>query len=415
MTTSAQKSRTDREANSIRKVTFFAFVLNLVLAGGKGLLALMSGSLAVTAGAIDSATDSVTSLAVFIGVCLAEKKTKNYPLGLYKIENLISVVVALFIFYAGYEIAVRALSPGGPAPRITLSILVFMFLSTLAIYGFGRFALHVGRRTGSPTLLAEAKHRQVDVLSSLVVLTSVTLGYFNMDFDILGIGIDRLGAAIVLLFIAKAGWELLSEGVRALLDASIDSRTLEEIRDIINEHPLVTKTESLIASNAGRFVFIQAEIRLRTADLEKAHQASEEIEKNIRRALPRADRITIHYEPCAEKCFRLAMPLNAGKEALSDNFGAAPYFAFLDFCAQDRNSFTRDIQANPYQSAGQGRGIKVAAWLANLDIDRLVVKDDIRDKGPGIILDDAGVEIRVADLNTVREALEVFGPYYSEN
>lgn len=396
---------TGQEAKIIRKIAFLAFILNLALALIKGVLAVISGSLAVTAGAIDSATDSVASLAVFIGVQLAEKKTRKFPLGLYKVENVISVIIALFIFFGGYEIAGRIVNPNTDTPEISLNILIFMFICTLATYLFGQYALSMGRKTGSPTLLAEGRHRQADVLSSLVVLASVALNYIGWDFTFWGIGIDQLSAAIVLIFIAKAGWELLSEGMRVLLDASIDAPTLSRIRETIKKHPLVTGIEGLIASNAGRFVFIQAEIKLRTADLKKAHTASEEIEENIREEIPRVGRITIHYEPSTKDHYRIALPVNDMQGALSDKFGEAPYFAFLDFSGQ-AGEIEQDIQLNPYRSLPRGRGIKVANWLVEQDINEIILEEDIRNKGPAVIFRDAGVSITEASVGTLAQIKE---------
>jgi divalent metal cation (Fe/Co/Zn/Cd) transporter len=56
---------TDQETRLIRKVALYAFLLNLGLAIMKGLLALFSASLAVTARAIDSGTDAVASLVLY--------------------------------------------------------------------------------------------------------------------------------------------------------------------------------------------------------------------------------------------------------------------------------------------------------------------------------------------------------------
>jgi len=74
-----------KENRQIRRVAFSAFLLNLVLAGLKGYLAYKTASLAVTAGAIDSASDSVASLAVFGGLLFSTRKSQSFPLGLYKI------------------------------------------------------------------------------------------------------------------------------------------------------------------------------------------------------------------------------------------------------------------------------------------------------------------------------------------
>ncbi len=398
-----KKSR--NESRIIRKVAFLAFGLNLVLAILKGILAVLSGSLAVSASAIDSATDSVASLAVFIGVNLSEKKSQTFPLGLYKIENVISVVIALFIFLGGYEIATRVLQPGKKIPEISLPILVLMLFSTLAIYLFGQYALSTGRKTGSPTLMAEGRHRQVDVLSSIVVLVSVSLNYFKLNCSFWGIGMDQIAAAVVLLFIAKAGWDLLSEGMRVLLDASIAPEKLEIIKNTIKNHPLVTKVRNVVASNAGRFIFIQAEIELRTADLEKAHHTSEEIEKNIQEKIPRVSRVIIHYEPTSTDKTRLALPVMDLQGNLNTNFGEAPYFAFVDLEGEKQEIVEHNIRSNQYHSHPKGRGIKVANWLVEQKVDQIILKEDIAGKGPAYLFENAGINIITTEKKNLTEVL----------
>lgn len=125
----------------------------------------------------------------------------------------------------------------------------------LITFLFGRYAIKVGRRTESPTLVAEGRHRQVDVVSSLVVLLSVLLNYFNITIEVFGIPIDHLAAGIVVIFIARAGWELLSDGMRVLLDASIDPGTLATVRKIIESEPMVTEIRWLTGETPAVSVF----------------------------------------------------------------------------------------------------------------------------------------------------------------
>ncbi len=64
----------ERETRRIGKVALYAFLSNLVLAAMKGGLAYFSNSLAVTAGAIDSATDAVASLVLLAGLKISRKR-----------------------------------------------------------------------------------------------------------------------------------------------------------------------------------------------------------------------------------------------------------------------------------------------------------------------------------------------------
>ena len=396
------------ETRQIQRISLAAFAINLGLAALKIVLAISSGSLAIMAGAIDSATDSVASLAVYGGVRLSSRKSEAFPLGLYKVENLISMGIAFFIFFAGYEIVRQTFSPQQGVPNVSLTTLVLLCATLGVILAFGQYALRMGRKTGSPTLIAEGKHRQVDVLSSLVVIASAALNFFGVQLSLFGIGIDRIAAVLVVLFILRAGWELLRDGMRVLLDASLDRETLEQARKIILNEPLVTGINSLVGRNAGRFRFIQADVVLRTQDLAKAHQASERIEHRIREELFNVERVLIHFEPQTRRQIQLALPLTGPSGALSRHFGEAPYFALAEVDREAGRLLHKSIQENPFRDQERGKGLRVAEWLVGFKVDRVLVSEDIKHKGPGYVFANAGVAVATTDQENVDAAIEAF-------
>lgn len=86
------------------KIGFFSIGINLLLVGIKGLLAYLSGSVALLADTIHSATDVISSITVLAGIKISRRRSKNFPYGLYKVENFVSLLTSIFIFLAGYEI-----------------------------------------------------------------------------------------------------------------------------------------------------------------------------------------------------------------------------------------------------------------------------------------------------------------------
>ena len=403
------------ETRQIYRVAGYAFLLNLALVIMKALLASFSGSLAITASAIDSGTDALASLVIFVGVKLSTRKTRSFPMGLYKLENVASIVVALFIFIAGYEIIQQILFPVGNIPRISLSYIILLVAGTVATLLFGQYAISVGRRTGSPTLIAEGRHRQVDVLSSIVVLVSVTLSYFNLRLDILGVTIDQIGALLILIFIARAGWELLSDGMRVLLDASIDFSTMDQISGIIRSEPMVSEIKSLVGRNAGRFRFIQAAITLKTENLDKAHQISEDIEIKIRKQVTHLEKVIIQYEPQERPHDRVALPLEDLKGRISMHFGEAPYFSIAYIRRKDKEIEKREILENPYRSVETAKGIRVAEWLVEQGVEHVGMKEDISHKGPGYVLSNGGVKIHIITADHIDQAISEIISEGSEN
>lgn len=397
----------DSETRQIQRIALYGFLLNLGLTIMRGVLAVLSGSLAVTASAIDSATDCIASLILYIGLKLSARKTLSFPLGLYKIENLLSVTVAFFIFFAGYEIARHAFSPAASPPEISLTLVLLIAVGTAAILAFGRYALSAGRRTESPTLIAEGRHRQADALSSIVVLASVVITYFRIEIGFYGITIDQIAAAMVLLFIAHTGWELLLDGMRVLLDASIDHQTLAGIQRIIEEESMVGEVQSLVGRNAGRFRFIQAAVTVKTDNLQKAHMVSEEIEAKIYRSVPHVERVVIHYEPEAREYQRIAVPLADTGGALSSHFGESPYFALVLLRLRDNRIEKQDIIGNPHRELKKGKGIRVAEWLVEKKVDDLVVAEELK-PGPGYVFSTAGVKVHVAEAKNLPEIIDSF-------
>ena len=386
-----------------------AFLLNLGLSGLKVVLACFSGSLALAASAVDSGTDSVASLAVFGGLKLSTRKSPKFPYGLYKIENVISVIMAIFIFLAGFEIVRKAVSPPAEPPVITLWVIGWLLGAVLITFLFGQYAIAVGRRTESTTLIAEGRHRQVDVFSTIVVLFALVLNYFGVHIDIFGITSDHIAAGLVVVFVARSGWDLLSDGMRVLLDASLDPQTLDQVRKIIESEPMVTEVRWLAGRNAGRFRFIETCVVLRTGDLTKAHVTGHRIEAEIRKQVPHVERVVIHYEPQARKYLHVAVPLADMMGKVSAHFGGAPYFALVLVRFADGQIERQQVLANPHTNVAKAKGIRVAEWLVNQKVDVVAVKEDLHKKGPAYVFADAGVELKVLlndQLDRVIESLK---------
>ena len=137
-----------QESRRVEKVGGYSLLINLLLTAVKTVLSFYSGSIAIQASVIDSATDSIASMASWIGLKLSHRKTRQFPYGLYKIENMIQVGMALLIFLVGYEIAKDVLLESSRQPQITPWIIAGMAVSVLVPLLFGQYAIAAGKRTG---------------------------------------------------------------------------------------------------------------------------------------------------------------------------------------------------------------------------------------------------------------------------
>jgi divalent metal cation (Fe/Co/Zn/Cd) transporter len=106
-----------------------------------------------------------------------------------------------------------------------------------------------------------------------------------------GFNLDRIAAFIIVIFIAWAGGKILLDGIRVLLDASLDFQTLSLTEKLILNEPRVIEIENLMGRNSGCYKFIEASIVLKTHDLDKANFIAYRIEANIKKQIINREQI----------------------------------------------------------------------------------------------------------------------------
>jgi cation diffusion facilitator family transporter len=372
-------------------VNIFLSLLNLAIAAA-------SGSLAVAAEMIHNLVDLIASVAVLAGVKISERESRDFPYGFYKVENVVAVGVAILIFFTGYEIAKEALFAEAKPATVNGWMLAGVALSAVVPLAFSLVEMRVGRELNSPSLMADAAEYRTHVFSSGVV-------FMALVGQLVGFPLDRYAALVIVILIAKTGWELLSDGMRVLLDASLDAETLDQVRVIIEAEPAVTEIRSLVGRNAGRYRFLEAEVALRVDDLEKAHAVGRRIERTIREQVPHVERVLLHYEPQVRTHLRYAVPLADPAGAVSQHFGEAPYFALVTVRTADGQVERQELIPNPYMDVEKAKGIRVGEWLVGLKADVVVLREDVHGKGPAYVFADAGVETRLTEATTLTQAL----------
>ena len=375
--------------------------VNLVLSLINLGIAIASGSLAVAAEMLHNLVDLLASVAVLVGLKISQRRSQSFPYGLYKVENLVAVGVAGLIFFTGFEIIREAFIADQRQTTVNLWMLVGVSLSAIIPLFFSHFELQAGKAANSPSLIADAQEYRVHIFSSGIVLISLIGHYFGLD-------LDRLASVIIVFFIIRTGWELLKDGMRVLLDASLDADTLAQVRQVIESDPATVQIKTLTGRNSGRYRFLEAEVTLRSNDLTKAHAISQHIEQAIRVEVPHVERVLIHYEPTTATHRRDAFPLSNLDGRLSEHFGEAPYFAVVTCRLVDKVIEKQEVVQNPHREVEKAKGIRVAEWLVSQKVDRVILRESLQGKGPEYVFHDAGIEMIRTEAETVSLALQAF-------
>jgi cation diffusion facilitator family transporter len=382
------------------KIGLFSVGINSSLVLIKVILAYLSGSVALVADAIHSLSDVISSATVLAGIKISKRKSTRFPYGLYKVENLVCLISALFIFFAGYAIVQTVLFKEESLKAEFLPYAMAGVLVTMAItFFFSRYELREGERIGSPSLIADAQHIRTDMFSSAVILCGLVGGLFHWP-------LDKVAALVVVVLVFRAGFTIFLDAIRVLLDASLDFESMDKVKTAILSHPQVTSIHSLRGRNSGRFKFIEADIGLRVRELERAHHVSQQIEAEISKSVPNVDRVLIHYEPEKKDIRVCAIPLQEDKMSLSDHFGEAPYYYIVQMRERDRSIIEERILTNPFKDEEKGKGLKVSNWLLQQSVDTVINSKSLEGKGPGYVLSDADVEIVITETKQLAKILQ---------
>jgi cation diffusion facilitator family transporter len=384
----------------IVRIGVYSLTVNLILTAAKLSLSFVTGSLALRADGVHSLVDIFASIALILGLVISGRKSRNFPYGLYKVENLVSAIISLLLFFTAYEIVIEAISGRTSAGSYSSWVLAVVAIFVLFPFFFGRYELNAGKRYNSPSLIADGSQFRADVLGSSIV-------FIGLLGQLFGFPLDRIAAGIVALFIVYAAWGLLVNSMRVLLDASVSYEILDKVRSLILAEPTVSTVQNLAGRNSGRFIFVEATITVRTTDLKKAHLISEKIEQAIKSAVPNVDRVLIHCEPETKTQLRYAVTLSNPEGQISEDFGKSSYFALVEIDSKQKRVIRQEIVANPYRDVekGRGKGIKIAEFLLTYKPDVVIARENLAGKGPGYALDNAGTEIRQTEAKSLDELL----------
>jgi cation diffusion facilitator family transporter len=358
----------------------------------KGTVSVISGSVALLADSIHSFADIFSSIAVWAGLKLVQKKpTERFPYGYYKAETLALLIVAVTIVVSGILIlkeAVDKLFELGVVlfPSAVLAVAAF---SGLVSYFLGRYKKNVGNLIGSQSLVSEGQHSMVDVYTSLVVFAGVL-------FASLGYSVAEVLAGLAIgVYVMKVGLWFGKDAVLVLMDACLSPQKAREMKEIAEKVRGVRGVHDLRLHKSGPVSFGEMHIEVEEAlPLEKAHEISDEIEEKIRKRFKDIESITIHVEPAQKQRIKVGIPAveDKGLESkTSAHFGNVPFFAFIEL----ENDRTRNVYVKVNRAAriARKKGIGAAQFLVDEKVDVVLVGG--MGEGPFHLLRDNLVQIFV--------------------
>ena len=267
---------------------------NALLCAGKLFIGTVSGSVSITADAMNNLSDAASSIVTLIGFKLAEQPAdEDHPYGHARYEYLSGLAVAAMVLVIGFELAKSSLDKILHPASVTFSIPMVIVLvgSVLVKLWLSLFNTRLGKHIDSGALLATAADSRNDVISTLAVLAAALVEKFS------GYRVDGYMGMAVAIFIFYSAIQLAKETISPLLGESASPELAKVIAEMLEKEPRVLGFHDLMVHDYGpgqRFGSLHVEMD-QAEDPLSCHELIDDLE---RLCLEKHNiHLVIHYDP----------------------------------------------------------------------------------------------------------------------
>jgi len=211
--------------------TYGSIILNIFLFIIKFWAGIVSGSVAIIADAWHTLSDSISSVAVLIGLKVSAKPAdSNHPYGHGRAEIIASLVVGILLAVIGFNFLMESIVRLRSHEEVVFGKLAIIvtIISLVVKEVMAQYSIVIGKKTKSRAMIADGWHHRSDAISSGIILIGIFLGsYFWWIDGVLGIMVS------ILLF--HTTYTILKDNISHLLGESIEEELRDEIIELASE------------------------------------------------------------------------------------------------------------------------------------------------------------------------------------
>lgn len=331
-------------------------------------------STVITADGIHSISDVAGALFVFMALRFAGHKSKKFPLGLNKLEDLAAILGGIAIVLAGYEIIRSSFfSEGILTPKNFLGTLIFISSIIIIETLFYYFERKAALRLKSPGVKTDAVNWLGDIGAGFIVLAGMVGYHFSIPYA------QEIAVIFIVLMIFYGAYGILRDAVLSLLEASVDSETLKKAKMAIQRFPEVSHIEKLFIRRSGSVLIADIVLQVKQKNMQQAHLLIDKIEDRLHKNIPNLANVTIHYEPEKKTSIKVAVLLGKDQQSIATSFNQTVWIKLMRY-RETGEFLDKAIIPNPVDPDQKGKSIRLAAWLIKEDVENVVFNpEDVRD------------------------------------
>lgn len=259
----------------------------------KLIVGKLSGSEALSADGLNNATDIVASIAVLIGLRLAQRPAdEDHPYGHWKSETIASLIASFIMMAVGLEVlftAIMSIFRTNEQSPDLISVWTGLFCALIMFLVY-RYNRKLAKKINSQAVMAAAKDNLSDVLVGLGTVVGIIGSQFQLPW------LDPVTAIIVGLMICKTAWDIFREASHHLSDG-YDEKALQAYKDTVQMVDGVELVKELRARNYGSNTVVDVVLSIKgELEFHEAHEIATNVENELKKSSEVID-VHVHYEP----------------------------------------------------------------------------------------------------------------------
>lgn len=269
-------------------------ILNLLLTTAKFFVGSLTGSISISADAVNNLSDAGSSIITLAGFKLAKKPAdKDHPYGHGRIEYITALIVSFLILLMGFELLKSSIEKIREPSPVTYSnvALIILLVSIAAKLWLAFFNRSLGKCIESTATKAVVVDSLSDTAATSVALAALVISRFS------SVPVDGWFGIVVALFIFWSGIGILKDTIALLLGKPPEKEFFDEIENTILSYDGIVGVHDLIIHDYGpgrSFASAHAEVPA-NVDIMKSHDTVDLIERDLHQKYGML--ISIHLDP----------------------------------------------------------------------------------------------------------------------
>ncbi len=280
-----------------QRVALIGVSVSFLLAAGKVLAGIFSGSSALLADGFESSGDVLASGLVWLGLTWAAKPAdSDHPYGHGRAEIISGLVVGLLLVCGGLAIAILSLLSASVTqhPPATYAVWPLVISIVVKIWML-RMKWSTGRRIGSAALIADAMNDSVDLFSGVVALAALGLTLADPQHFL---KFDHYGASAVGVIMIITGVRVARLSGSELMDTMPEEAFVDRIRHVAASVNGVEGVEKIHARKTGLQHHVDLHLEVNPEMTVRAsHELGHEVQRILLERVHEIADVLVHIEP----------------------------------------------------------------------------------------------------------------------